>query len=467
MKGLIKKVILLFGVLLTGISILYAGGIPFTAIASRNHVRVSQPFKLKFTIHNVPDTPTFQAPVFYGFEVLSSSRKSSTNIIKGKAYYTFYYEFELKANSNGRFTFQKATAQIDGNPIESNSVTIYVEKRYTEFKSNESRNTIQQYSDTTGLIPVKVQKQKGAQSPIIQTLKKGGNAMDLIKNNVFIKVEVDKSVVFVGQQLTATYKLYTRLSTASSVTKSPSFPHFSVYDMEISDLPKPHVEDFDGIPFNVFFIRKATLFPLDTGKFELGIAEVNNKVRLYSLDKEATDYNRSSVFNMINLLSKMDSGNDSLFRKDLEKNGISYHDYKYRTSSPVTTIYVQPLPKVGKPKDFSGVVGRFIIRASLDTTTLKNNRDATLRVSIIGTGDISSIPLPDIAWNGEFNSYELTGGDHINANSKPYLGYRTFDFEIMPKVKGKITIPPVKFSYFNPDTKKYETVETSSFVFGN
>src|SRR3569833_2108854 len=62
-------------------------------------------------------------------------------------------------------------------------------------------------------------------------LKPGENPKEKIRKNLFLKVQVDKTTCYVGEPIVATYKLYSRLSSESKVTKRPSLNGFSVYDM--------------------------------------------------------------------------------------------------------------------------------------------------------------------------------------------------------------------------------------------
>jgi hypothetical protein len=59
--------------------------------------------------------------------------------------------------------------------------------------------------------------------PSNQYLKKGEKAIDKIKNNIVVRLEVNKRSCFVGEPILATYKLCTRLRSKSKVIKQPQF----------------------------------------------------------------------------------------------------------------------------------------------------------------------------------------------------------------------------------------------------
>jgi hypothetical protein len=52
-----------------------------------------------------------------------------------------------------------------------------------------------------------------------------------MQRNLFMKVLVDKRVCYVGEPVTAVFKLYSRLESKSDIVKNPGFYGFTVQDM--------------------------------------------------------------------------------------------------------------------------------------------------------------------------------------------------------------------------------------------
>lgn len=462
MEKVIKKWLLIISFMLPGMGTLWAQGVQFTTAASSTQVGVREPFRVQFTINDASNISGFQAPAFRGFEILSRSQSQSTSIINGKVSQSVTFEFILQANAQGRYTISGAKARIDGDQMQSNPISISVEKGYANSNNNQSRNNpVPQAPNPFGFAPPALQRQLQSQPGI---LRNGENPMEKIKKNVFVKVDVDKTNVYAGQQITATYKLFTRLPTSSQVTKVPSFTGFSSHDIKLSYPIQPSIEDVNGVPFKVFIIRKTMLFPLQSGTLELDPAEVDNTVRLYTVERQKT--NSSDPFDdiMNDPFFKSAIGNDPFFQQAFGSSDVTYHDYDYNTSSPPVMIHVKPLPEAGKPADFTGAVGNYTISASLDKTKLSANDAATLKVTISGTGNISLLSAPPTDLSSDFDNYTPTITDKINANSNPYGGSRTFTYVLMPKVAGNFTIPPVKFAYFDPVKEEYKTIETPAFT---
>ena len=70
------------------------------------------------------------------------------------------------------------------------------------------------------------------------------------------------------------------------------------------------------------------------------------------------------------------------------------------------TIQVRPLPTEGQPKDFSGAVGSFRMRAELLTKSPKTNESVTIRLTLEGTGNLKQVISPTIAFPQDFEVYD-------------------------------------------------------------
>src|SRR5689334_18348160 len=75
-----------------------------------------------------------------------------------------------------------------------------------------------------------------------------------IEKNIFVKVSASKSIVYAGEPILVTYKLYTSLNSQARVSRQPSFSGCSV--MELSADNEPREVTINGKLFHVFIIRK-------------------------------------------------------------------------------------------------------------------------------------------------------------------------------------------------------------------
>lgn len=122
-------------------------------------------------------------------------------------------------------------------------------------------------------------------------------------------------------------------------------------------------------------------------------------------------------------------------------------------------IKVLPLPSLGKPENFSGAVGRYNISATINKKSIKVNEPLVVTITISGNGDINSVSEPKIDLPNEIQKYATT----VKINKEGIINSKQFQCVLMPILEGDFTIPKISFSYFNPDSKEYATINTSEF----
>jgi hypothetical protein len=135
------------------------------------------------------------------------------------------------------------------------------------------------------------------------------------------------------------------------------------------------------------------------------------------------------------------------------------------TTEPIT-LNVRPLPSAGRPPDFSGAVGRIQLAMSLATNEVRVGEAASLRLEISGTGDLRQIEPPEVSVEGDASVYQ-SGEERQIAPRQTSDGYAiggrvTFDYLIMPRSAGTLTLNPVVVHYFDPDAARYQSAMTSS-----
>ncbi|GAA4314716.1 BatD family protein [Compostibacter hankyongensis] len=419
----------------------------FTASASTTTPAVNEPFQLRFTLENASDISGFQPPAFTGFSVLSQSQGSSMNITNGHVSQSVSIIYILQATAPGRYTLAGASARLDGKKVKSNPITI----------------TVSAGSASPSPSPFDPRPRPDERSRDVPGMvRKGENVRDKIRKNLYAKVEVDKKDVYVGEQLTATYKLYTRMPTSSKVTRVPAFSGFSAHDIDLPNPPQATIEQVDGVPFKVFTIRKTMLFPLQPGDLELDSVTVENVVHLYEVDRSRP--RRDPLDDFFDDPFGKDPFDDSFFDDFFNQQGGSYHDYNYNIRSQPVSIHVKPLPEEGRPADFSGAVGNFTIQAGLNKSALSTDDAATLKITLKGSGNITLLNAPKIDLPADFDRYDPKISDQVNKNDNPLSGSRTFEYVFMPRTPGDYTIPAIRFSYFDPQEKAYKTATSQPFT---
>lgn len=273
----------------------------------------------------------------------------------------------------------------------------------------------------------------------------GENVDEKIKKNFFLKAEATKTECYVGECIMATFKAYSRLDANSNVVSRPSLTGFSVIEMVDAYNTLPETEKYNGIYYNTHLIRKVQLFPLEPGRFELEPAEVESIIQFVKTEK-----NEKRKFK-------------DLFRPQIQRGSVIHKELTLKT--PSINITVKPLPEKEQPENFTGAVGTFSVQIQMENSKPAQYQPAVVKLIISGTGNLPLITDPEINWpvKPEVLTPQVT--EEVNKYNFPLSGIKIFEYTIPTRDTGTFTIPPVKFSYFNPAEKKYKTDSTKPYTY--
>ncbi len=386
----------------------------FEASADNNTVGLNDRFQVTFTFegNDINSVSNFNPPNFDGFMVLSGPNQStSMQIINGAVSASIAYSFYLQPKNTGRITIGSATVRYKGTTYKSNLLTIQVQK------GSPAPNNAQNNSNNSGV------------------------SNDEIAKNVFVRASADKQKAYMGEQVTVTYKLYTRLSIASqmSISKLPQYPGFWAEEIETPNNISFTTENYDGKKYRVGILKRVALFPTQTGELSVTPFELDVPVQV---QKKRSN----NVFD--------DFFNDPFF-------GMG-ETINYTAKSNSLKISVAPLPSNGVPDSFDGAVGSFSFNSQIDKRRTKTNEPVTLKLTIDGTGNISLLDMPVINLPAGIEKYEPKVNEQINRTGR-ISGKKTAEYLIVPRDAGRKEIPPIKFSYFDINKKSYITLNTPSY----
>jgi hypothetical protein len=128
-------------------------------------------------------------------------------------------------------------------------------------------------------------------------------------------------------------------------------------------------------------------------------------------------------------------------------------------TSPETAIKVLPLPEEGRPAEFSGAVGSFKISTDISSATNTAGDPLTLRMHVSGSGNFDRVESNMLAGDGQWKTYQPKAA-FSQADSTGYRGEKTFEQPLVALQPGVQTIPPLAFSFFDPGTRRYETLRS-------
>ena len=127
------------------------------------------------------------------------------------------------------------------------------------------------------------------------------------------------------------------------------------------------------------------------------------------------------------------------------------------------TIDVQPWPQ-GAPADFKGAVGKFALSAKVDAAEAKVNEPVTLQVVLSGEGNLNTAGDPIWTEGPEWRVFEPTAVLDVQKQNGKFSGQKVYERLLIPTEAGELTIPPISYSYFDPETAVYHTLTTDPIV---
>jgi hypothetical protein len=131
-------------------------------------------------------------------------------------------------------------------------------------------------------------------------------------------------------------------------------------------------------------------------------------------------------------------------------------------SQPLT-VKVRPLPEAGKPKDFTGTVGKFSIMVTIDKKEVEVNQPVTVVFKITGVGNIKSVAEPNMPGLSDFRIYRSSSSENMSKLNDLLGGTKIFEEVFIPGQPGEQEIPAVSYNYFDPQAGKYRTISTQAF----
>ena len=131
-----------------------------------------------------------------------------------------------------------------------------------------------------------------------------------------------------------------------------------------------------------------------------------------------------------------------------------------RLESEAVAVEVRPLP-VPEPEAFTGGVGRFEISASADVGEGNLNEPVTLTVRVSGEGNIEALPDPEWPAFAGWRVIESPVSVESQVVAGQVTGSRTYEIVLVPEQTGGLTIPEIRYPYFDPSLERYVEVATA------
>ena len=365
-----------------------------TASVDVNQLAVNEIFTFKIEAKDANNMPRINlAPLEKNFTIISGpTQQTSYQWINGKATSSKTLTWTLVPNKKGQLTIPALAVTVDGEKLKT--------------------------------------------KPIRMNVKGSGQVVN--KDELFLLAEIDQDEVYVGEQVTVTYKLYTRVQMSLEDIKYPESVGFWTEELSVPRPPRFNQTTINGVLYNVATLYKVALFPTKTGELELTPMTVRCNVQIQKKRKR-----QRSVFD--------DPFFNSFFNETVQK--------VLRTEA--RRIRVKPYP-AGQPANFTGAVGEFKLTASVDTDKVKTNEAVTYYVELQGTGNLNMFSLPKLNFPETMEVFPPTASFEQKQLWDQFTGNMKWEYILIPRQAGRVFLPRIELAYFNPKDEQFHSIRSRS-----
>jgi hypothetical protein len=386
-----------------------AAQVKFEAQTDRDVYGLNERFPIAFSINNEGDN--FQGPNFPGFKAegpfINKGNQTSITIINGKMTQkreiTTQVVYYLTPTKKGTFTIGSASIEFNG----------------TVYKTVPIKITI---SD-----PIQMPSYPGQNQRQQQNYNFG--------EGIHLVGELSTKTAYVNEPVTVIYKLYFPYNSSVSNLRNFQAPKYQDFWSQYIDMKQLRAEKgkYNGKDYSVVALRKVILYPLEAG---------SKRIEPFKIDVDAeVPTGRSDWFGRMEMTT-------------VEK----------ALSTGMQTITVKPLPEKGKPASFTGAVGAFDFKVIPSKTKLKAGESLDLEVSVSGKGNLKLFTLPKPVVPNSLEMYDPAHQENVQTPVTGMIGKVSDRYTIIPQFKGKYTIKPITFSYYDVKTSSYKTIASQEII---
>jgi len=244
--------------------------------------------------------------------------------------------------------------------------------------------------------------------------------------DVNFRALAEPETVYVGQQANYEVAVFLNETVRDRLRRNPTFYPPDMQGMLAYDLPpvtgEPPKRKVGTRCFDALVYQRA-LFPLVPGRFVIAPAQL-----VYSLPLSSSFFSREESHELV-------------------------------TDSTIL-VAVDP-PSAGRPTEYAGAVGDLAIASRLDTRLGRVGDPMLLTVRLSGAGNVKLFPPPklDIPWARLVRADERV---QVDSATRRIRGAKEFDWVLTPKVAGELDVPPIRYGYFNPDTRRYAVTSAAA-----
>ncbi|MDD5771627.1 MAG: BatD family protein [Candidatus Omnitrophica bacterium] len=379
----------------------------FEASVDKNKVPLGGSLRLSLSFNGVQDMPAPELPQIDGFKFRYLGPSTMMSIVNGKVSGSITHNYLLLPVKIGTFKIGPFKLDHKGDKYTSNQLSVQVLQSQAQ---------------------VPAQSAAGAEQPPAQVKD--------LDDRLFITLQTEKSSAYLNEEVPLTVKLYVNRLGIKDI-QYPELSHEG-FSLGAFDKPSQYQELYRGVNFDVIEF-KTSVFGLKPGEFKLGPAHIKCNLLVRNQAKRGMLFGSGDPF---------DSGIfDNFFGR--------YEVYPLDLKSGEAGFNVLPLPQENKPAGFSGALGDFSFRAEASPLEVKLGDPVTLKMTIKGEGNFSTVSAPRLSSTDGFKVYEPQVKQENNE--------KRFEQIIMPMSAQVREIPVLTFDFFDTVSGEYKSIKRGPF----
>ena len=284
----------------------------------------------------------------------------------------------------------------------------------------------------------------GPGAPIPPPILSGGSIPKGVRltddGSAYVRLSVPKREVYVGESVPVEIEVGMRSGFVASINGMPKLTDDDFTLNNLSHQPERTEKLINGEPF-VLLTWRSTLAVIKPGAFALS-AEVPLTVKIRTRPKQ-----QSSLDDRFG-----DPFWQNLFGATIPKD--------INVTSPAQELTVHELPAEGRPVDFHGAIGTFSIASDVSPAKAEVGDPLTVRMRITGSGNFDRVDSSMLDHLDQWKTYPPKSSFNTS-DPISFSGMKTFEQPVIASKPGVQELPGLTFSYFDPNTRRYETARSA------
>ena len=398
MKRIILALVLLLPVCLSAQEI--------SAGLSDSQAQVGEPIQLMVTVRGSRGADVPQKLQVNGLQINLAGRSTQFEMRNFKMSSTLTYTYLVVPQFEGEFTIPSFDVKVEGKIFRTQAMKLSV---------SGDRRTQQApvFPQNSGQIP-------SGQPP---------SAADE-GDPFFADLILSKKKVFVGEVVPVELRFYFNSRIGGQVGERPTFGGEGFTVQKFSNAVKRE-QVVNGTNYTVFSFQSA-ITAVKAGTLEIPEATLDARLQLPG---------------------KMPQGFDSFFNNFPMPQGMFSDNRDVTLKTKPVQIEILPLPKDGRPEDFSGAVGKFTMEATVSPKKASAGEPVTLKVTVSGQGNFEGMGAPLLTGDEGWRTYPPSD-KFQSTDSVGFTGEKVFEFALIAR-QDRTRTPGVQFSFFDPSTEKF------------